>query len=316
MKYNLITIFNYKDEEKYNTMFKNWLYSALIVKIYTPEIDNIIIYSKQLSDSCKLFIKILNLDFIIVKDGKQSSLDLKHPKWIHNVGYKLYNLSLQTKPYIFVDADTIILSGMNDCIKAGQDKPFIGVDHQTIPKHTSKFSFKFINTGFLIVSEPSFINFERMLSIPIKYKVPGTDQQLIYNYCRTINYNYTHPLIHYGWNSCAGYKQIIDDKIYSYGIPEKHRIFILHYWDEFKPWIKNCDIYKQYKNNVRLLELLLNKLNILSTFNAVSIYIKSKFNPSLTVGCKDSNYLNDCKLLNIKGTTNLYKESKDYDIII
>ena len=63
---------------------------------------------------------------------------------------------------------------------------------------------------------------------------------------KKINYDYTHPKISYGWNACAGYKKrnVEGGQLYSYGIKEQHEIFILHYWDEFKPWIKHCEEYE------------------------------------------------------------------------
>ena len=143
---------------------------------------------------------------------------------------------------------------MNDVITASKEKPFICVNHQTIPRHTDKFNFKFGNTGFMIVSDNSFMDFDKIYNTPHKYKCPGTDQFLIYNYCRTLNYDYTHELIHYGWNSCGGYKKVASDgTIHSHGILEKHKVHILHYWDVFKPWITKCLIYDSVSSKTKIL---------------------------------------------------------------
>jgi len=90
---NIITIFNYPDEKNYNIMFKVWLYSAVLSKQKTSGINNIVIYSKELSTSCLEFIKLLNVDYIKVKKGFQKELSyFQNKKWAHNVGYKLFTL--------------------------------------------------------------------------------------------------------------------------------------------------------------------------------------------------------------------------------
>jgi hypothetical protein len=63
-----------------------------------------------------------------------------------------------------------------------------------------------------------------------------------------MHYDYTHKNIHYGYNSCATYiKQLEDGTVVSDGIPEKHRVIVLHYWDK-KPWdcVKESISYKIY----------------------------------------------------------------------
>jgi lipopolysaccharide biosynthesis glycosyltransferase len=57
---------------------------------------------------------------------------------------------------------------------------------------------------------------------------------------RNEKYNYHHKDVHYGWNACGGYKKRVGNKLISDGLPEKHDIYVLHYWDEFKPWNRPC----------------------------------------------------------------------------
>lgn len=248
---NIITVFNYDDDEKYNTMFKIWTLQCLKVKSQTPEIKKIKILTLGLNEKLKYFINQLNNKHIEICICGKINFQHGSSKFKHNVGFKLYNICKEIEPYIFIDADAIPITDFKDVIQASKDKPFIGVNHQTIEGHTKHFNYKFINTGFLIVSNPEFLNFEKILNTPMKFTCPGTDQTLIYNYCKTLNYDYTHKLIHYGWNSCGGFiKELDNGEVVSDKIIEKHKVHIIHYWFNYKPWIINCPIYNKLKINI------------------------------------------------------------------
>ena len=91
----------------------------------------------------------------------------------------------------------------------------------------------------MVVGDPSWMNFNTIWNTKWEWNVPGTDQYLINNYVRNEKYDYHHPSVSYGWNACGGYKRELGDgSIVSEGLPEKHTIYVLHYWDEFKPWRK------------------------------------------------------------------------------
>ena len=76
-----------------------------------------------------------------------------------------------------------------------------------------------------------------------------------------INYDYTHPKIHYGYNSCSPFKKILDNgKIISNGIPENHEIFVLHYWYHYKQWIK-CKCCIRGEDECEIYNKLLDKIN-------------------------------------------------------
>jgi hypothetical protein len=228
-------------------MFQVWLLT--ILKHKTECIQNIRILTRGLSPPLVQFIKWLNRDdihVIIREDVPEYNLPDQSKKSIHNVGFKLWNMCKETEPYIFIDADMVILSPFDEPVKAAEDGFIVGVNHQTIPRHTDRFDFKFINTGFLIVPDPSFMDYHKIVNEPLKHNCPGTDQKRIYNYLRIHQDTYTHPLVGDGWNSCAGYKKITEDGVYSHGIPEQYKVHILHYWDEFKPWFRHCPIFMLY----------------------------------------------------------------------
>jgi hypothetical protein len=241
---NIVTVFNYPDNPRYNIMFQVWLLTLLRHK--TDCIQNIRILTKGLSEPIQQFIQWLRREDIqiVLCDG----VEVDDPNKVarHNIGFKLWNMCKETEPYIFIDADTVILSPLDEPVRASKDGYIIGVDHQTIPRHTDRFDFKFINTGFLIVPDPSLMDYEKIVNEPVIHDCLGTDQRLIYNYLKIHQDTYLHPLVGHGWNSCAGYKKITKEGVYSHGIPEQYKVHILHYWDEFKPWYRPCPIFNMY----------------------------------------------------------------------
>ena len=149
---NIVTFYNYPDEDKYFDMLKIWLMCVLESKKKTNDINKIMIITEKLSDRCNHFINSLNLEFIEIINGKYyDNIDKsKSEKWIHNVYFKFYNLCKLKEPYIFIDADAFIMRDLNEVVEASKSKPFICIDHQTIPGHTNQFNFKFLNTGFTL----------------------------------------------------------------------------------------------------------------------------------------------------------------------
>lgn len=307
---NIITVFNYPNEEKYNTMFKIWLLQTLSSKYNTENINKIKILTEGINDDLLNFVNLIDCDDVLIEYRERKPLSNVPKRWLHNVGFKLYNLCLEKEPYIFIDADAIIMTDLTDVVKYSKDKPFISVNHQTIPRHTDKFKFKFMNTGFFVVSDPSFMEFKKIYSSNKVFKCPGTDQYLLNNYCRSINYDYTHPNIHYGYNSCGGYKKVKNGKIYSRGIPEKHEIYILHYWDIFKPWITYCPIYESLKQKYYLFEHILKKIEF-NHFNKILKIYNDSFLGENIIYTSNKDIYNTLKIINMKGKTILHDKVKD-----
>ena len=317
---NIITVFNYPDNTRYNEMFKVWLTRALLCKLRSKCIKDIVILTKKLNNSLEDYVKALNYKYVRIKICQEYKLiNPPEPRWHHNVGFKFYNLCNEKEPYIYIDADAFFLTTSLDkwievyCKK----QPVIGVNHQTIPRHTDKFPFKFINTGFLIVSKPDFLNFEKILNTPRQHICPGTDQMLIYNYFKTINYNYTHPVIDYGWNSCAGYKKCLDSGVtISHGIPEEHEIHVIHYWDEFKPWLRKCEIYNSFIRDINILDNIFIHIKTMNFVNVIDLYFKCKSFKECKLQCKNKDMITDVTLINLHGTTHESFESGVFDITI
>jgi len=172
----------------------------------------------------------------------------------HNIFFKMYQLSNINEPFMFIDADAFLLGDINMPLKASEDKPFIAVNHQKVPNHCAHLPYKFLNSGVMVVSDPEFMNFNKLMQTFIddrSFKYPGTDQAILNSYVRKIKYDYTHPNIGFEWNSCAGYTVFTDKGATSIGLDYEHPVYINHYWHEFKPWNVGCPIYKEIEKELR-----------------------------------------------------------------
>lgn len=239
----LITIFNFPDNENYNNLCHWWLQQALINSDLDVEIwyyDNI----KHLHYIPEIWnerVKMLQKPKLDISNKLPSSLVSDKSK--HNVGFKLYNLCEETEPFIFVDADAIILKNVKPLIEASKRKPVIMIDHQSVPGHTAHLSLNFLNSGVQIVSNPSLLNFEAILQYQSMYGrfiCPGTDQAMLYCYFYHIGYNYRDSEIGYEWNNCAGLNSVDIDTV-----------CINHYWYNFKPWQINCPLWKEFLRRIK-----------------------------------------------------------------
>ena len=230
----IVTIFNFPNTEEYNDLCDWWLKSALKYSSIPIEVwyeDSIHL---DLEDSSRVsYHKKNRLDIDTVLPN-----NLISDKSRHNVGFKLYNLCSESEPFIFIDADAIIMRDIEPLLEASTRKPFITVDHQNIPGHTSHIPFKFLNSGLQICSDPSILDFKNIVhyqNLHTAFLCPGTDQAMLYNYFRYIDYNYTDKEIDWRWNNCAGF---CDDF---------NEICINHYWYKFKPWTIDCQAWKNFK---------------------------------------------------------------------
>ena len=158
----------------------------------------------------------LAIDIEVVRG---TSVDVGHPHF--NLRFKLPNLAAQTEPFLFLDADTYVLGDLRDIWPRRHDKPWIGVDHQWVPSDERTHRSAFLNSGVQLVGDPSFYDLAAILAVqdaaaplrlapreagehPGTFLCPGRDQAVLFRYFQTIGYDYTHPAVGAGWNSCAG----------------------------------------------------------------------------------------------------------------
>ena len=170
----------------------------------------------------------------------------------HNITFKLWNIYKNPNPFIFIDIDAFVLKDLNEIWKHKDDKPFIGINHQSIPRHTANEPEPFLNSGVLIISDPSFIKYEEIITNYRGMMCKGFDQALLFSHFKQVGYNYTHPEIGSEWNSCAGYTQLTKTECGWKGhtvLPlPPHSVYINHYWDEFKPWALKCPLFSETWN--------------------------------------------------------------------
>ena len=250
----LITIYNYPDDENYNKQCLWWFSQALKNSGNMPieiwfEIEPPVMYEIK-------FISLLSVNRDI-KFVKKDRVDLSEyipsqyidDKCSHNVGFKLWNLCKEEDPFIFVDADAIILEPLDYLVQRAT-KPIIMVDHQTIKGHTDFLPYNFLNSGVQVCADPSILNFNDIIKSFLDiggYLCPGTDQAMLFGYFRSLEYDYTHPEIGFGWNSCAGFTMVIGDNALCYGLGDEYPVYINHYWYTYKPWTINCPLFNRFR---------------------------------------------------------------------
>ena len=243
----LVTICNYPNQQNFNAMCIAW---GNQIRKYCESMEVEVLAEKEIPHPVKKSFERNDIK-ISIKQRKENNFRFNSTiskKAQHNIFFKMYNLCNMTEPYIFIDADAFLLTDVEDLISASKDKPFIAVDHEKIPKHCAHIPYDFLNTGMMVVSEPSFLDFDKKINILKRdrtFRYPGTDQSLINSYVKEMNYDYSHESVGYGWNHCAGYTEFIDgDTAICSGLGEKYTIKLNHYWHEFKPWKVDCPIYQ------------------------------------------------------------------------
>ena len=172
------------------------------------------------------------------------------PLAMHNIFFKLYQLSLIREPFLYLDADIVVLESLDPLWQCRHDKPWIGVDHQrNISGHTD--STPFLNSGEQLVGDPGFYDYRRILACArqhrFKFLVNGTDQACLWTYFQSIGYDYTHPAVGQEWNACAGTVGLrcgADGRWRGRIEGGEVDVRINHYWGPFKPWRIGCPIYQ------------------------------------------------------------------------
>jgi len=188
------------------------------------------------------------------------SHDIGHPHF--NLRFKLANLASLDYPFLYLDADTVVLDDLHYLWARRHVKPWIGIDHQWIPSDPRTHRSPFLNSGVQLISDPRFYDLAAILAVqncvaPLSraaeftkeqmFACPGVDQAVLFRYFRATDYDYTHPEIGAEWNSCAGVTEVervgYRWQARTRGLPVDHEVHLLHYWSQFKPWVINCPIY-------------------------------------------------------------------------
>lgn len=252
---NIITIFDYNPQKLNNKIMLNMFVGGIMenCKQYEYKIYIITDFVNQVG---AMFDKKL------VQPIKIKRTNAYAPPHMKNITNKLYNLCNLDFDFIFLDCDMYVASDLAFLWDRRKDKPFISTIHQKylyggVYKYHALENNSFMNSGLQIVSDPTFLNYDKLYSLAkkmnFKFPVPGADQALLDTYCKQeIQYDYIHKDIGSEWNSCAGYGKVSIDDYYNFkityqNINETYNVNINHYWSEFKPWIIKCPIFSFYK---------------------------------------------------------------------
>jgi hypothetical protein len=187
---------------------------------------------------------------------------LRNPHAMHNIFFKLYQLCSLREPFIYLDADIVVLESLAYLWERRQAKPWIGIDHpKNIPGNTGEIPF--LNSGVQVVGDPDFYDYDRILACArehdFKFAIPGSDQGSLWTYFRSIGYDYTHPEIGSAWNACAGFVDLTRDEGGRWrgrvrGLEPIYDVYVNHYWRAFKPWRIGCPLYEEAR--ARLADVL------------------------------------------------------------
>jgi hypothetical protein len=250
----IVTIMNYPPDPRYRRMCHAFLDSVIahgatsVTILYEDEPPVVSADHRRAAE-----IEIL----------QRPSHDVGHSHF--NLRFKLANLAMLDFPFLYLDADTLVLGDLNELWGRRHAKPWIGIDHQWIPSDPRTHRAPFLNSGVQVVSDPDFYDLKAILAVqnavaPLAHAAdftkdemfacPGTDQAVLYRYFRSIGYDYTHPEIGSEWNSCAGVTRVWREgeswKARTGGLAADHEVKLIHYWSQFKPWAIRCPIYEAY----------------------------------------------------------------------
>lgn len=189
------------------------------------------------------------------------SHDVGHPHF--NLRFKLANLAALRFPFLYLDADMLVLDDLAPLWARRHDQPWIGVDHQWVPSDPRTHRELFLNSGLQLVGDPEFYDLGAILAaqnavVPLSrhaevpkremFATPGQDQAVLFRYFRSIGYDYTHPAIGPEWNSCAGVTELWRDgdrwRGHTRGLTANYPVHVVHYWSQFKPWAIRCPVYE------------------------------------------------------------------------
>ena len=248
---NLITIMNYDFADvRRLVMCRSWMDS---VQRCDPGAAITVLVTRPLPPALQSHFDHYGNVQVVVGEYDPSVRIPHGPFAIHNVFFKLYQLSRLREPFLFLDADIVVLDSLVPLWECRREKPWIGVDHQlNIPGHTGRE--RFLNSGVQLVGDPDFYDYGRILDCArehnFRFLVPGTDQACLWTYFRSIGYDYTHPSVGSEWNACAGYVALSRDaggrwKGYVRELQPVHGVRVNHYWGPFKPWKIGCPIHDE-----------------------------------------------------------------------
>ncbi len=186
-------------------------------------------------------------------------------EFIGMLRYKLFIMTQITFPFLFIDADAMIVGDLSPLKEVFDCKlPMAGIDHEVdIPRHTLGKP-PFLNSGILLVNDPDMkvMHWEKLMAFARRNNflfrfpgtnviVPGNDQALLYRYCDFLNYDYHHPAMGIEYNTCSikVTETVKEDGVWK-SRSENGPVRIFHYWWTYKPWQDvKCPLFDEVKDD-------------------------------------------------------------------
>jgi hypothetical protein len=260
---NLVTVMNYDLSDKnYLVMCCNWIKQ---VGRNLSKYDSCFIFTKSRPHPVLSSFATRDSRFrFCIREGMKDTKSVYFPMCSthsegENLTYKLYIACGLDFPFIFMDADTVMLEPLKELEPLFDEMPAIFIDHEHVKGHTDGFP-PFINSGVFMVNDPcksvfnwsNFLKHAEKCGFNCKFKgsnkhISGTDQSVIKSYFDSIGYAYDHEKFGIEYNTCAEGVVIKKNKTgrwianNSKGDPVK----VVHYWGPFKPWSVGCPIFKE-----------------------------------------------------------------------
>lgn len=184
---------------------------------------------------------------------------------------KLHLICTQQLPFIYLDACAVIVAPdkISELLDEADRRPFTVFNHQKIEAHTAQFTFKFLNNGVFCASNPRFLEYEKVKSVPVSQWCPGDDSQLlVHSYFLANQYSYaSSTFTDARWNACGAFKRPLRDsaslsvkplgdggaitELVTSGLVDASEngvpVRLLNYWYTYKPWMEFCEVYETLK---------------------------------------------------------------------
>jgi hypothetical protein len=250
----VVSIMNYPPDPRYR-----WMGHAFLDTVIAHGAKSVtILYEDQKPEVAPEHRRSADVEVVRAK-----SFDVGHPHF--NLRFKLPNLAALDFPFLYLDADTVVLDDLHYLWDRRHAKPWVGINHQWVPSDPRTHRPPFLNSGVQLVSDPAFYDLGAILAVqnavaPLAraaeytkdemFACPGADQAVLFRYFRATGYDYTHPEIGPEWNSCAGVTEVwrVDGRwqAHTRGLAADHPVRLIHYWSQFKPWAIDCPIFRSY----------------------------------------------------------------------
>ncbi len=260
----VVTIMNYAPDPRYRRM----CYAFLDSVISHGAASVTILYEDQPPTVAPEHRRTVDIEVV-----RCQSHDIGHPHF--NLRFKLANLAALDFPFLYLDADTVVLGDLNYLWSRRHAKPWVGIDHQMIPADPRTHRSPFLNSGVQLVSDPAFYDLRAILAVqnaaaPLEPRGGVRERG---NVCLPRDGSGDSvPILPRDWvrlhtpGDRAGMEQLRRGhggnaagdrwKAHTRGLPADHDVYLMHYWSQFKPWMIDCPIYASYANRDEELEKL------------------------------------------------------------